>query len=52
MQFDPALAAQAAFQKAEAELGSNWGTAVEIGTHLFSQGHAVASSTNSFSCIL
>ena len=30
MQFDPALAAQAAFQEAEAELGSDWDTAVEL----------------------
>jgi hypothetical protein len=30
MQFDPALAAQAALQEAEAELGSDWKTAVEL----------------------
>jgi hypothetical protein len=30
MQFDPALAAQAAFQNAEPELGPDWGTAVEL----------------------
>jgi hypothetical protein len=30
MQFDPALAAQAALQKAEAELGSDWETAVAL----------------------
>jgi hypothetical protein len=30
MQFDAALAAQTAFQAAEAELGSDWGTAVEL----------------------
>lgn len=30
MQFDPALAAQAAFQAAEAELGSDWNTAMEL----------------------
>jgi hypothetical protein len=30
MQFDPALAAQAAFQEAAAELGSDWETAVEL----------------------
>lgn len=30
MRFDPALAAQEAFYKAEAELGSDWDTAVEL----------------------
>ena len=30
MQFDAALAAQTAFQAAEAELGSDWDTAVEL----------------------
>ena len=30
MQFDPALAAQAAFQGAEAELGPDWATAVAL----------------------
>jgi len=30
MQFDPALAAQQAFRKAEMELGSDWETAVEL----------------------
>ncbi len=30
MRFDPALAAQAAFLEAEAELGSDWETAVEL----------------------
>ena len=30
MQFDPALAAQAAFKQAEQELGSDWDTAVEL----------------------
>jgi hypothetical protein len=30
MRFDPALAAQEAFHQAEAELGSDWDTAVEI----------------------
>jgi hypothetical protein len=30
MQFDPALAAQAAFRLAEQELGSDWDTAVEL----------------------
>lgn len=30
MQFDPALAAQAALQKAEAELGPDWETAVAL----------------------
>lgn len=30
MDFDPALAAQAAFQEAEAELGSDWDTAIEL----------------------
>jgi hypothetical protein len=30
MRFDPALAAQIAFQAAEAELGSDWDTAVEL----------------------
>jgi len=30
MQFDPALAAQAAFEEAEVELGSDWDTAVEL----------------------
>ena len=30
MQFDPALAAQEAFRRAEAELGSDWETAVEL----------------------
>lgn len=30
MQFDPSLAAQQAFQQAEAELGSDWDTAVEL----------------------
>ncbi len=30
MQFDPALAAQAAFQEVEVELGSDWPTAVEL----------------------
>src|SRR5215510_8707671 len=30
MRFDPALAAQAAFQEAEAELGSDWDMAVEL----------------------
>lgn len=30
MQFDAALAAQAAFQEAETELGSDWDTAVEL----------------------
>jgi hypothetical protein len=30
MRFDPALAAQAAFQEAETELGADWDTAVEL----------------------
>ncbi len=30
MQFDPALAAQSAFQEAEAELGADWDKAVEL----------------------
>jgi hypothetical protein len=30
MRFDPALAAQIAFQDAESELGSDWDTAVEL----------------------
>ncbi|CUS34992.1 conserved hypothetical protein [Candidatus Nitrospira nitrosa] len=30
MRFDPALAAQEAFGQAEAELGTNWDTAVEL----------------------
>lgn len=30
MRFDPALAAQEAFRQAEAELGSDWHTAVEL----------------------
>jgi hypothetical protein len=30
MRFDPALAAQAAFQEAEVELGSDWPTAVDL----------------------
>lgn len=30
MRFDPALAAQAVFQEAEAELGSDWAAAVEL----------------------
>jgi len=30
MRFDPALAAQTAFQEAEAELGTDWETAVEL----------------------
>jgi hypothetical protein len=30
MHFDPALAAQAAFQRAEPELGRDWDTAVEL----------------------
>ena len=30
MQFDPALAAQAAFQHAQSELGPDWGAAVEL----------------------
>ena len=30
MQFDPALAAQTAFQNAETELGKDWETAVEL----------------------
>jgi len=30
MRFDPALAAQEAFHQAEAELGSDWDTAVEL----------------------
>jgi hypothetical protein len=30
MRFDPALAAQAAFQEAEVELGSEWNTAIEL----------------------
>ncbi len=30
MRFDPALAAQEAFYKAEAELGADWDTAVEL----------------------
>lgn len=30
MQFDPALAAQAAFRDAEAELGSDWAAAAEL----------------------
>ena len=30
MRFDPALAAQAAFEEAETELGSDWQTAVEL----------------------
>ena len=30
MQFDPALAAQAAFEEAEPELGPDWETAVEL----------------------
>ena len=30
MQFDPALAAQETFRRAEAELGSDWDTAVEL----------------------
>ena len=32
MQFDPALAAQETFRRAEAELGSDWDTAVELKT--------------------
>jgi hypothetical protein len=35
MQFDPALAAQAAFQAAETELGEDWGRAVAL-EHVFS----------------
>ena len=35
MQFDPALAAQAALREAEIELGSDWPTAVEL-EHTFS----------------
>ena len=30
MRFDPALAAQTAFRESEAELGSDWATAVEL----------------------
>ncbi|MDH5669674.1 MAG: hypothetical protein OEY86_16870 [Nitrospira sp.] len=30
MRFDPALAAQTAFQKAETELGADWNTAVDL----------------------
>ena len=40
MQFDPALAAQAALQKAEAELGLDWETAVEL-EHTFSSNAGV-----------
>jgi hypothetical protein len=40
MQFDPALAAQAALREAEIELGSDWPTAVEL-EHTFSSNAGV-----------
>lgn len=42
MQFDAALAAQAAFQEAEAELGLDWNTAVELEATFSSNAGATA----------
>jgi hypothetical protein len=42
MQFDPALAAQAAFEEAEPELGSDWETAVELEATFSSNAGATA----------
>lgn len=42
MRFDPALAAQEAFYKAEAELGSDWDAAVELEQTFSSNAGAIA----------
>ncbi len=42
MRFDPALAAQEAFGQAEAELGTNWDTAVELENTFSSNAGATA----------
>lgn len=42
MRFDPALAAQEAFHQAEAELGSDWDTAVELEETFSSNAGAIA----------
>lgn len=42
MRFDPALAAQDAFQEAETELGSDWDTAVELESTFSSNAGATA----------
>ena len=42
MQFDPALAAQETFRRAEAELGSDWNTAVELECIFSSQAGPIA----------
>lgn len=42
MRFDPALAAQQAFHQSEAELGSDWDTAVELEETFSSNAGAVA----------
>lgn len=42
MQFDAALAAQETFRRAEAELGSDWGTAVELEETFSSNAGAMA----------
>ena len=50
MQFDPALAAQAALQEAEIELGSDWETAVEL-EHTFSS-NAGATARKAYEALL
>jgi hypothetical protein len=45
MRFDPALAAQATFQEAKAELGSDWDTAVEP-EYAFSSNTSAINSTH------
>jgi hypothetical protein len=42
MRFDPALAAEAAFQDSESELGADWETAVELGDTFSSSAGATA----------
>ena len=44
MQFDAALAAQDTFRRAEAELGSDWDTAIEM-TESFSPNPGTINST-------
>ena len=50
MRFDPALAAQSAFQRAEPELGEDWETAVEL-EHIFSSTAGYA-ATDAYEALL
>jgi hypothetical protein len=50
MRFDPALAAQEAFYKAEAELGSDWDTAIEL-EQTFSS-NAGSTAREAYECLL